>query len=105
MWMNLEGVTLCERSRSQKDRLANSTSASFLEGSQIQRHKVGMVWGPGAEEGEGGVSVLVKTECKIKRVMGGTSLVVQWLRICLAMQSTWVRFLVRKLKFHMLQGN
>ena len=42
------------------------------------------MWSPGAEEGGGGVSVLVKTECKIKRVMGGTSLVVQWLRICLA---------------------
>ena len=35
---------------------------------------------------------------------GGTSLVVQWLRNSLAMQRTWVRFSVRKLKFHMLQG-
>ena len=35
----------------------------------------------------------------------GTSLVVQWLRICFAMQGMWVRSLVRELRFHMLQGN
>ena len=35
----------------------------------------------------------------------GTSLVIQWLRICLAMQGMWVRSLVRELRFHMLQGN
>ena len=35
----------------------------------------------------------------------GTSLVIQWLRICLVMQGMWVRSLVRELRFHMLQGN
>ena len=33
----------------------------------------------------------------------GTSLAVQWLRVCPAMQETWVRSLVRKLRLHMLQ--
>ena len=32
------------------------------------------------------------------------SLVVQWLRICLVIQGTWVQPLVRKLRFHMLWG-
>ena len=32
----------------------------------------------------------------------GTSLVVQWLRICLAMQGTQVRSLVEELRSHML---
>ena len=35
----------------------------------------------------------------------GTSLAVQGLRICLAMQGMHVRSLVRKLRFHMLRGN
>ena len=30
--------------------------------------------------------------------MGGTSLAVQWLRICLASQGTWVQSLVRETK-------
>ena len=34
-----------------------------------------------------------------------TSLVVQWLRICLAMQGSWVRSLVRELRTHMLWDN
>ena len=35
----------------------------------------------------------------------GTSLVVQWLGIRLAMQGTWVQSLVEELRSHMLQGN
>ena len=35
----------------------------------------------------------------------GTSLVVQWLRICLQMQGTWVQSLVGEPRFHMLWGN
>ena len=34
----------------------------------------------------------------------GTSLAVQWLRIHLPMQGTWVRSLVGELRSHMLQG-
>ena len=32
-------------------------------------------------------------------------LVIQGLRICLVMQGTQVQFLIRKLRFHMLQSN
>ena len=32
----------------------------------------------------------------------GTSLVVQWLRICLPLQGAWFRSLVRELRSHML---
>ena len=35
----------------------------------------------------------------------GTSLVVQWLTICLVMQGTWVRSLVKKLRSHMPQNS
>ena len=35
----------------------------------------------------------------------GTSLVLQWLRICLPMQTTWVRSLIREPRSHMLRGN
>ena len=35
----------------------------------------------------------------------GTSLVVQWLRIHLPMQRTWIQYLVRELRSHMMQGN
>ena len=41
----------------------------------------------------------------IKIVILGTSLVVQWLRICIAMQKMWVQPLVWKLRSHMLQDN
>ena len=34
--------------------------------------------------------------------MPGTFLVVQWLRICLPMQGTWVESLVQELRYHML---
>ena len=37
-------------------------------------------------------------------IISGTSLVVQWLRICLAMQKTQVQPLVRELKSHMPWG-
>ena len=40
-----------------------------------------------------------------RKPCGGTSLVVQWLRICLPMQVTWVRSLVRELRSHMPQSN
>ena len=36
----------------------------------------------------------------IKKLKRRTSLVVQWLRICLAMQGTHVQFLVRELSSH-----
>ena len=38
-----------------------------------------------------------------RKVTGGTSLVVQWLRMCLAMQGTQVRSLVRELRSHVPQ--
>ena len=42
-------------------------------------------------------------ECKI---MGkGSSLVVQWLRICLPTQGTWVQPLIGELRSHMLRGS
>ena len=31
-----------------------------------------------------------------------TSLVIQWLKICLPMQGTWVRALVRELRSHII---
>ena len=42
---------------------------------------------------------------KCKMMLPGTSLVVQWLRICLLMQKMQVRFLVGKLRSHMPWGN
>ena len=39
------------------------------------------------------------------KIRAETSLVVQWLSICLPMQGTWVRSLVRELRSHMLWGN
>jgi len=42
---------------------------------------------------------------KIKSLLIGTSLVVQWLRICLPMQGIQVRSLVGEPRSHMLQGN
>ena len=41
----------------------------------------------------------------LKKLTVGTFLVVQWLRILLAMQKTLVRSLVRKLISHMPQSN
>ena len=35
----------------------------------------------------------------------GTYLVVQWLRICLAVQGTLVQLLIRELRSHILQSN
>ena len=35
----------------------------------------------------------------------GTSLVVQWLRICLAMQETWVRSLIGEVRSHVPLSN
>ena len=35
----------------------------------------------------------------------GTSLVVQWIRVCLAMQETWVQPLVGELRSHMPPSN
>ena len=42
---------------------------------------------------------------KFKKILSGTSLVVQWLRIHLPMQGTWVRSLVGELRSHMPWGN
>ena len=41
----------------------------------------------------------------LKRTLHGTSLEVQWLRIHLPVQGTWVRPLVEDLRSHMPQGN
>ena len=38
-------------------------------------------------------------------IQNGISLAVQWLRICFAMQRTWVSSLVRERRSHMLWGN
>ena len=38
----------------------------------------------------------------VKNLMPGTFLVVQWLRLCLPMQGTWVESLVQELRYHML---
>ena len=35
----------------------------------------------------------------------GTYMVVQWLRICLSIQETWVQSLVRELRSHMIQDD
>ena len=35
----------------------------------------------------------------------GTSLVIQWLRVCLPLQGMWVQSLVRELGFHMPWSN
>ena len=35
----------------------------------------------------------------------GTYMVVQWLRICLSIQETWVQSLVRELRSHMTQDD
>ena len=44
--------------------------------------------------------------CKYnKKIYPGISLAVQWLRIHLPMQGTWVRFLVGELRSHMPWGN
>ena len=40
-----------------------------------------------------------------EKTLLGTSLMIQWLRICLPMQGTWVWSLVRELRSHMPQGN
>ena len=47
----------------------------------------------------GGIQVSFKTHTS------GTSLVVQWLRICFAMQGTWVQSPVQKLRSHVQQSN
>ena len=41
----------------------------------------------------------------LKTKSQGASLVVQWLRIQLPVQETWVRSLVKKLRSHLLWGN
>ena len=56
------------------------------------------------------VSFMVGPELKspwllFKNVVGGTSLVVQWLRIHLPMQGKQVQSLVRELGSHMSRGN
>ena len=52
-----------------------------------------MQGGSGAERG--------KTDGELEEAIGGTSLVVQWLRIHLAIQGAWVPSLVRELRLHM----
>ena len=42
-----------------------------------------------------------KTDGELEEAIGGTSLVVQWLRIHLAIQGVWVPSLVRELRPHM----
>ena len=42
--------------------------------------------------------------CSKENSSGGTSLVLQWLGICLAIQRTWVRSLVGEIRSHVLQS-
>ena len=49
------------------------------------------------------LSLLQYSQTNLK--ITGASLVVQWLRICLPMQGTWVWSLIRELRSHMLWGN
>ena len=44
-------------------------------------------------------------EVKFKKKVRGTTLMVQWLRILLPMQETWIRSLVREPRSHLPQGN
>ena len=46
-----------------------------------------------------------KSELYVKNSDCGTCLVVQWLRICLSTQGTWVQFLVQELRSHVLWRN
>ena len=48
-------------------------------------------------------AVAGKRKAQIK-MLAATSLVVQWLRLCLPMQGVWVQYLVRKLRSHMPRG-
>ena len=54
-----------------------------------------------------GMAILTsgKTDFKSKTVTRGTSLVVQWLRIHLAMKGTWVQPLVGEPRSHVLPSN
>ena len=49
--------------------------------------------------------VHIKKKNLKKEKYSGTSLVVQWLRIRLPMQGTWVPSLVGELRSHILWGN
>ena len=40
-----------------------------------------------------------------REYLGGTSLVVHWLRVHLLVQAAWVQSLVRELRSHMLRAN
>ena len=51
------------------------------------------------------IIIIVLSGCLLKRVGMGTSLVIQWLRFCLPMQRTCIKFLVRELRSHLLWGN
>ena len=53
-------------------------------------------------KGRGVVQVALLGAGSISRGSEGTCLVVQWLRIRLAMQGMWVQFLVGDLRSHML---
>ena len=48
--------------------------------------------------------IQIKDVCSLKGT-AGTSSGVQWLRICLPTQGTWVRSLLGKLRYHMLWGD
>ena len=49
--------------------------------------------------------IAIRSSNPQKRSELGSSLAVQWLRICLPMQATRVRSLVRELRSHAPQGN
>ena len=46
--------------------------------------------------------VLIKVKAVCQNVR--TSLMIQWLRLCLPMQGVWVQSLVGELRFHMPHG-
>jgi len=58
--------------------------------------------GNGQTKAERLEDLLGNVKQKKKKTSQETSLVVQWLRIRLAMQGTWVQSLVRELRSHML---
>ena len=68
----------------------------------------------GVGDGQGGLACCSPWGCKESEMTGrlnnnkpagGTSLVVQWLRILLPIQGVWVQSLVRELRSHVPRGN
>ena len=95
--------------------LGCSNSQEWFSGGPVVRTKWFHCWGPGFDPWLGNqdpTSYVAKTT-RTKEKMGEnqpqlifrTFLVVQWLRIHLAMQGTWVQSLVGELRSHKPRGN